>query len=256
MSTQTFQTKSRQIGSPVDTTNSIVNMGNTGRLVSAAAGAAIAAVALTTRRGGNWRYAMLALGGGLIARGATGFCPVQEAMGIDTSADAAEGLSVSTSVVVRRPIEDVYNFWRTLENLPQFMTHLEDVREISDTRSHWTAKIPADMGKLYWEAEIVEEIPNQLIVWQSLENADIENAGHVHFAELPDGEGTEVHVRISYNPPAGALGDAVGALLNGLSERIIKKNIKDFKALMEEGLEKEESSLNFKTIFEKAASII
>ncbi|RYD78313.1 MAG: SRPBCC family protein [Sphingobacteriales bacterium] len=218
-------------------------MGNTGRIASAAAGAAIAAIALTSRRGGNWRYGLLALGGGLIARGAVGYCPIQDALGIDTSG-IGKGLVVNTSVKVRRPVEDVYNFWRNLENLPQFMTHLEDVREFSETQSQWVAKIPANVGKLYWDAEIVDEEQNQLIVWQSLEGADVDNAGEVHFVELPDGEGTEVHVRISYDPPAGALGDAVAHLFNGISEQVIKKNMRDFKALMEEGLEAEENDSN------------
>jgi uncharacterized membrane protein len=256
MARENYESESNAIEPTFENTGNggFVNMGDTGRVATVAAGAAVAAMALTLRRGGNWRYAMLALGGGLILTGAVGYNPIQDALNISNE---AKSLSVATKVKVRRSVEDVYNFWRNLENLPYFMTHLEDVREISDTQSQWVAKIPADVGKLYWDAEIIEEVPNQLIVWESMEGADIDNSGEVHFVELPNDEGTEVHVRISYDPPAGELGDAVAHLFNGISERIIKKNIREFKAMMEEGLEDEDDNkLSLKNIVNKVTSIV
>ncbi len=89
-----------------------------------------------------------------------------------------------------RSAEDLYRFWRNVENLPTFMRNLESVRVLNDGRSHWVVRAPA--GKtVEWDAEIHNEIENELIAWRSLEGADINNAGSVHFRRLPDGR-TEV----------------------------------------------------------------
>ena len=51
-----------------------------------------------------------------------------------------EGIKVEKSITVNRPAEEVYRFWRNLENLPRFMDHLESVTVLDENRSHWVAK--------------------------------------------------------------------------------------------------------------------
>ena len=103
---------------------------------------------------------------------------------------AQKGIKVEHAVTIDRLPEDLYRFWRNIENLPTFMTHLESVRTLNDGRSHWVVKAPA--GKtVEWDAEIHNEIENELIAWRSLESADIHNAGSVRFRRLPNGQ-TEV----------------------------------------------------------------
>src|SRR5262245_59536435 len=74
----------------------------------------------------------------------------------DTKAALAgrKGIHVRESIRLERPIGDVYRFWRQLENLPTFMTHLEQVEETSDRRSHWVAAGPAGLA-VEWDAEII-----------------------------------------------------------------------------------------------------
>ena len=74
-------------------------------------------------------------------------------------------LQVSKSVTVKRPREEVYRFWRNLENLPGFMYHVEAVSVTGD-RSHWIVKAPG--GTVEWDAEIVEEQPGERFTWRSL----------------------------------------------------------------------------------------
>ena len=44
------------------------------------------------------------------------------------------------SITVRRPRDEVFSFWRNLENLPRFMHHLVQVQAVDNVRSHWVVK--------------------------------------------------------------------------------------------------------------------
>lgn len=116
-------------------------------------------------------------------------------------------MRVKKAITIGRPVAEVYQFWRDLENLPRFMYHLQMVEETGGNRSHWTAKAPAG-STVEWDAEITEERPNELIAWRSIggKDDDVQNNGVVRFVEAPGGRGTEVHVMLDYDPPAGKAG--------------------------------------------------
>jgi uncharacterized membrane protein len=232
-------------------TPSGVNVGRTERIVSGLAGAALVAFSLRRR---TLRGVLLPLGGGLLARAATGRCAVNRALGRDSAygdalgGDAARGDRVSPvasvgrgrgvklekSVTIDRPVEELYAFWRSFDNLPRFMDHLESVQVIDERRSHWVAKAPAGT-RVEWDAEIHNEIPNELIAWRSLPGSDISNAGSVHFRPAPSGRGTEVRVALSYEPPAGRLGDAVAKLFGESPSQQVDADLRRFKQVMEAG---------------------
>ena len=83
---------------------------------------------------------------------------------------------------INRPVEQLYHFWRNLENIPQFMHHLESVERITDTLSRWRAKGPAGTV-VEWNAEIINEVRNKLIGWRSIEGSDVISAGSVRFQD-------------------------------------------------------------------------
>lgn len=130
--------------------------------------------------------------------------------------------------------DEVYRFWRDFENLPRFMSHLESVRITGDKRSHWVAKAPGGTT-VEWDAEIIEDVPNKLIAWRSLEGADVENSGVVRFESAPGGRGTEVRVEIVYNPPGGVLGAGIAKLFGEEPGQQIKGDLYRFKQVMETG---------------------
>ena len=78
-----------------------------------------------------------------------------------------KGIHVREAVRLEIPIAHVYRFWRTLGNLPRFLTHLERVTEFGDGRSHWVAEGPAGVS-VEWDAEIINEVENKVIGWRSL----------------------------------------------------------------------------------------
>jgi uncharacterized membrane protein len=143
-------------------------------------------------------------------------------------------MQAKAAITVDRPVEDVYRFWRDLTNLPSFMIHLASVETTGDGRSHWTANAPAGRT-VEWDAEVVEDRPNQRIAWRSLEGADVANHGEVTFNPAPGGRGAEVRVELTYDPPGGALGAVVAKLFGEEPQQQVKDDLRRFKQVLETG---------------------
>lgn len=211
-----------------------VNVGNNERIISAALGAFL----LSSGLGNLTRHPLsglikTTLGGFLLYRGASGNCPMYSAIGKTKGVSHTQAINIRTQLVVNKPKDEVYAFWRKLENLPLFMKHIATVTEIDQKHSHWEAVVPGNIGKIKWNAEIVKEEPGYMIGWQSIPNATIHNAGKVVFHDAMGGQGTELDVVISYHPPAGELGSGLSKLLNPLFERIVREDVMNFKEYIE-----------------------
>ena len=141
---------------------------------------------------------------------------------------------VTKSITVRRPRVEVFQFWRDFENLPRFMTHLKDVRVASAQRSHWVVSGPSG-GTVEWDAEIIDEEPDEFISWRALEGSEIENAGSVRFADAPADRGTEVIVEFRYDAPAGKAGKVIAELLGEEPSQQVTDDLRRFKQVMETG---------------------
>jgi uncharacterized membrane protein len=217
------------------------NVSNPERWFSVVAGTALVAVGLTRRS----RFgALLSLGGaGLVWRGASGHCAMYEALGI-SSAPAEEddgrqvsvpygkGVRVEQSVTIAQPPEQIYTFFRNFANLPRFMAHLQSVDVIDEKRSHWRTRGPIGTD-VEWDAEIINEVPNELIGWRSVPEAQVNNAGSVHFTPTP--RGTEVKVILRYDPPGGVLGAAFARLFGEDPAHQVKEDLRALKMLLETG---------------------
>lgn len=217
---------------PPSTGTSNMNVGTTERIVSVLSGAALAAIGLRDIKHPAG-IGMLLAGGLLLARGASGYCMVNNAIGRNTAHRQGSPVEVKTTVNVNKPVSEVYSFWRKLENLPRFMRHLDRVEELDATRSRWTAKGPAGIGSVSWEAEIEEDHHNEFISWRSLPGSTVDNAGQIRFAETPTG--TEIRVQMSYRLPAGDVGGAAARLFSPMAEKMMRDDIRDFKKVMERG---------------------
>ncbi|MBD2070274.1 SRPBCC family protein [Leptolyngbya sp. FACHB-671] len=143
-------------------------------------------------------------------------------------------IKVEKTVTIDKPAEELYRFWHNFENLPRFTRHLKNVTVSGDRRSHWITSAPLD-SSVEWDAEIVDDRPNELIAWKSVAGADIDNAGSVQFKPAPGDRGTEVRVVTAYNPPAGAIGDAIATLFGENPKQQIGDDLARFKMLMEAG---------------------
>ncbi len=150
------------------------------------------------------------------------------------AAPVADEVYVEHVVTIRKPIEEVYRFWRNVENFPRFMRHLEDVTVSSERLSHWVARGPAGM-RFKWDAELIADQAPELISWCSLEGSDVDHRGSVRFSEAPGGRGTEVRVELEYVPPAGRVGKVIAQLFGEEPRQQVKDDLRRVKQLLETG---------------------
>jgi uncharacterized membrane protein len=199
------------------------------------AGAALLAWGM--RRGPISRLIAMAIGGGLLYRTATGESPIERlAQLIPSTGDYGEGreIHVQSNITVSADPDEIFRFWRNLENLPRFMQHLDSVRQIDDRRSHWKAIGPAGT-RFQWDAEIVREEPGRELAWQSLPGASVSSRGVVMFRPASSGQGTEIEVRMEYRPPAGRLGAAIARLFGEEPQQQIDDDLQRLRRMVDAG---------------------
>jgi len=141
---------------------------------------------------------------------------------------------VTAAITVRRDREELYAHWRDFESFPTFMAHIEEVRSTAPTRSHWKARGPMGMTA-EWDAEITDDVRGERISWRSVEGSKIDNSGTVRFVQAPADQGTEIHIEMSYDPPAGAVGATIAKLLGEEPAIQIKDDLRRFKQIVEAG---------------------
>ena len=131
---------------------------------------------------------------------------------------------VEKSIEVQAPVREVYNQWTQFEEFPEFMEGVERVVQVDDTHLHWEAEIAGRHKE--WEANIVEQVPDQKIAWVSYEGP--ENAGIVSFASVNGS--TSVTLQMEYDPEGAieGIGDKLGFL-----ERQVDTDLKNFKHFIE-----------------------
>lgn len=196
---------------------------------------ALLGVALRSPRPGRGRAGATALAVGGVT--ALDWLAARELSRRDSAAPArpsGHAVVARKSVTVNEPAEPLYRFWRDVTNLPRFMHHLEAVHPAGDGRSRWRARGPAGM-RVEWDAELVDDRPNQLIAWRSVPGASLQHAGTVRFESVPGGRGTTVTVELEYTPPGGVLGARVARLLGQAPEQQLQEDLRRFKQLMETG---------------------
>jgi uncharacterized membrane protein len=142
------------------------------------------------------------------------------------------GIKVQKAINIFAPIDEVYRFWRNFENFPRFMNHVKEI-SVRDDLSNWKVVGPAD-STYEFQSQITQDIPNELIAWETLPDSDIHSAGFVRFDENRDGS-TRVSVQMSYVPPVGALGHAVAQLFGVDPRQAMHEDLIRLKSLLEEG---------------------
>lgn len=141
-------------------------------------------------------------------------------------------IGIHRSVTIRRPVDEVFHVWREYENLPYYMKHIKSVDISGTRRSHWVARAPAGLS-VEWEAELVREEPNRLLVWRSLPGADIPNVGSVRFEPVREGRATRVDLSLRYRPPIGRAGTLLLRLFNREPSHYLESDLRRMKQMLE-----------------------
>ena len=211
------------------------NVNDWERVMSVAAGAALLAFAAKSPR---YRSSARMTGLGLVARGVSGICPVNSALGRRRRSDdpkvalsGPRGIHVTHTMAIARRPEEIFEFWRDLRNLATFMPHVKRVDMLGGGRSHWVVRGPAGLN-VEWDAEIINEVRPEILSWQSLPGSDVVSAGSVHFRPLGNGV-TQLDVVLQYDPPAGKIGAALARLMGDSPERMLRDDLGRLKQLLE-----------------------
>lgn len=144
----------------------------------------------------------------------------------------SRAITVERTVRIDAPPELVYDQFANYENFPRYMSNVVEVRDLGQRRSHWVVKGPA--GTEYtWDAVLTEHDRPHRLAWETEPGSDIEQSGDIYLE--PFRNGTRATVRLSYRPPAGALGHAVAALTGTDPKRQLDQDLSRMKTLIERG---------------------
>jgi uncharacterized membrane protein len=178
----------------------------------------------------DWLGAGLGLLGlGLATRSATNL-PASRLFGVGAGHRAVD---VQKTVNINAPLDGVFGFFSRYENFPRFMANVREVRDYGTGYSHWTVAGPAGVT-VEWDAELTDFEPHRCIAWRSVPGSTVENEGTIRFQENPDGT-TRVDIRLSYNPPGGALGHAVATLFGSDPKSEMDEDLLRLKTALETG---------------------
>ena len=133
--------------------------------------------------------------------------------------------TIEQSIEVDAPLRAVYNQWTQFEDFPRFMEGVKEVHQLDDSRLHWRAVIAGKEKE--WDAEIVEQRPDERIAWTSRGGAW--NSGAVTFHRLDDWR-TKVMLQVDYDPQ-GVVENVADAL--GVVSVRVKGDLERFKEFIE-----------------------
>lgn len=133
--------------------------------------------------------------------------------------------TIEKSIEVECPLRTVYNQWTQFEEFPRFMKGVKKVTQLDDQRLHWEAEIAGKNKE--WDSRITDQVPDQLIAWQS--DGGEYNAGAVHFSAVSPNR-TRINFQLMYDPEriVEKTGDALGVISNR-----VEKNLEEFKEFIE-----------------------
>jgi uncharacterized membrane protein len=196
------------------------------RLAAIVLGSGLVALGLRSRG-----PAALVLGGPgalLALRGASNL-PMRRLVGFGASRRAVD---LRKTIHVEAPRSEVFDFFAAFENFPRFMSHVRGVAPLGEGRWRWVVDGPAGSA-VQWDAEVTAFAPGQAVGWKTLPGAAVESAGIVQFED--EGSGTRLDVRLSYNPPAGAIGHALAVVLGADPKHRMDDDLLRLKSLLERG---------------------
>src|SRR5438067_6913289 len=133
-------------------------------------------------------------------------------------------LRLEKSLQIGKPVDEVYEAWSQLDQIPSYTDLVQEVRTDGD-RSKWVMNLGGRMVR--WEAEITQRLENEAVGWKSVSGP--KHTGRIDFSPL--GTDTIVHITMNYAPPM-----QMGRLFSpiwGRLEHYVDQALRDFKAALE-----------------------
>jgi uncharacterized membrane protein len=140
--------------------------------------------------------------------------------------------AIEASVVIRRPRDEVFAFYRDFRNLPRFLGDVMAVEPVDPTVSRWTVQGPFGV-RVAWTVRVTEERASRLIRYETVNPPLLTTYWDLYFDPGPRAGETEV--REVMRMPLGGLGRAALALIGKFPAREVASNLTRLKELMETG---------------------
>ena len=175
-------------------------------------------------RGGLRGFGLCALGGALLAR-----ATANENLGTLVK---GKGIYIEKTIHIDAPVERVFAYWRNLENFPQWMSHVREIRYVGGDRFHWVVDGPAGVP-VEWDSELLNVSEDREMTWRAVEGSDVDHTGRVRFE--PDGAGARVHVQLKYAPSGGLIGHSVAKAFGVDPKSEMDEDLLRLKSMIETG---------------------
>src|SRR3954463_12684549 len=134
-------------------------------------------------------------------------------------------MPIQQAVDVAAPLDVVYDQFTQFEDYPKFMHRVERAEQRDEAHVVFSEKIWG--VRRQWEAEIVEQVPDERIVWKTVSGTS--HVGVVTFHELSD-RLTRIELNIDIDPEGPIEKIARGARF---AKRAARADLKRFKAFVE-----------------------
>ena len=204
------------------------NWSPTMRVLTGGTGAALLGYCVARRDGSTTWLGFI--GTGLLIRAAANM-DVSRLTGIGAGRRAVE---VQKTISIKAPVGDVFRFFTRYHEFPKYTTYVREVRLTQlEGQSHWVMQLPGGVP-LQFDAIETRRVEDELLAWRSVEGSPVQHAGLIQFQRNADGS-TRVHVRFSYNPPAGAIGHAIATLIGTDAKSLLDEEFVRMKTTLETG---------------------
>jgi len=130
-------------------------------------------------------------------------------------------LERQVAVDVACSVEQVYDLWDNLENVPRWMPLVKRVKRLPDEPDLWHWQFGLRYPLLVeWISRIDQRLPGQLITWKSL--SGLRNWGQAEF--FPSDRGCRLALTLAFELPGGLVGKMLESI--GL-DRWLEANLVD-----------------------------
>ncbi|WP_351225952.1 SRPBCC family protein [Streptomyces sp. NPDC002133] len=134
--------------------------------------------------------------------------------------------TVEETIEIAVPVRTAYNQWTQFKSFPRFMSVVKSVEQIRPNLTRWV--IGFGPMRHEFEAEIVEQRPDSLVAWRSLDRCS-HHRGEVSFRATAS-DRTAVFVRMHVTPH-GVTGRLTHA--PGFTRRVVRAELGHFKEFIE-----------------------
>jgi uncharacterized membrane protein len=141
---------------------------------------------------------------------------------------------LSAELEVAASVEEVYDFWNNIENVPLWLPLVKEIKRLSHKEEvlHWKLGFGFPLIT-EWTSHITQCIPHQLIAWESI--SGLLNQGSAEF--FPTEKGCRIRLCLSFDVPSGIIAtflDNIG--IDRWLQTNLEESLHRFQCLLEKDI--------------------